>query len=153
MRTATVLLLSFALAGIAVPAPAQEHAHPSRAAAGEQGGRYATDAALRKHMQAIRDDVAALGHYEKGHMGANEAARLAGDIESHVRAIIAECKLPPDADAALHRIIAPLMQNAAALKADPANREAISALRQALADYARDFDDPAAPAPRESEED
>ena len=71
-----------------------------------------------------------------------QVTRLAGDVQTHVAAIIATCKLSPEADAALHRILVPLMNSAAALKSDPGKRDAIAPMRQALADYARQFNDP-----------
>ena len=135
------LLVSLSLAcGVAV---AQKDAHPVAAAASTPAQRYATDATLRAQMQAIRSAVAGLDHYEHGHMGPEQAALLAGQVEEAVRTIVANCKLPPDADAALHAIIVPLVQNAAALKQDPKNLAAIVPMREALAVYARQFDDPA----------
>jgi hypothetical protein len=95
-------------------------------------------------MQGIRLSVEGLGHYEHGHMGPDQAVLLAGQIEEAVRGIITACKLPPDADAALHAILVPLLQGADALKADPHRLEPIAAMRAALADYARQFDDPGA---------
>lgn len=137
------------------PAAAQAHAHRNAgyvSATPAATQRHATDAPLREGMRGIRAAVDALGHYEHGHMGPEQAALLAGQVQGHVNDIIANCKLAPEADAALHAIIVPLMSNAAALKAEPTKLDAIPPMRQALADYAVRFDDPGfAPAP-ESEE-
>lgn len=149
MRPVLAIVLA-AVLGIALPqARAQHHAHapapaasPSPQAAPAQ--RYATDATLREEMKNIRSAVDGLGHYEHGHMGPEQAVQLAGQVEDGVRTIIANCKLPPDADAALHTIIVPLMQNAGALKQDPQKLAAIAPMREALAAYARQFDDPVA---------
>jgi hypothetical protein len=132
-----LLALSFAAA-------AQDHEHHPTPAATQQAPaqRYATDAPLRAGMHGIRAAVEGLGHYEMGHMGPEQAATLAAQIQAHVRDIIANCKLPPEADAALHLIIVPLMTNAAALEADPKKLEAIAPMRAALGEYARQFDDP-----------
>lgn len=130
------------------PATAQAHAHreaahaPAVPAAAAPARRHATDAPLRQGMQGIRAAVEALGHYEHGHMGPEQATILARQIQAEVNGIIANCKLAPDADAALHAIIVPLMQQAAALERTPARLEAIPPMRQALADYAERFDDP-----------
>lgn len=134
-----------------MPAHAGNHASHDLPGAAKHapaaGQRWATDVPLREGMQGVRTAVDALGHYEHGHMGPEQAVVLAEKIESHVRGIIANCKLAPDADAALHAIIAPLMQNAAALKREPHKLEAILPMREALEQYARQFDDPgAAPA-------
>lgn len=134
---------------MATPAMAQHDAHfaapaPEHATA----QRYASDALLRHEMQGVRAAVEGLGHYEHGHLGPDQAVALAGQIQQHVRTIVANCRLPADADAALHAVIVPLAQGADALKADTSRFEPIAAMRAALDDYARRFDDPAfAPAP------
>jgi hypothetical protein len=143
-------VLSFVLVaslGIAAspPAPARQHDHhPAATAAAQQAPaqRYATDAPLRRGMSGIRASVEALGHYEHGHMGAEQAKLLATRIEGDVNGIIRECKLPPAADATLHAIIVPLLTQARALKDQPANLATIPPMRAALAEYERLFDDP-----------
>jgi hypothetical protein len=156
MRTLLLSVLLPAAFVFAAPVIAQDHAHhpspPAAQPAQAPAQRFATDAPLRAGMAGIRTAVAALGHYEMGHMGPEQAAEQAALIQAHVRDIIANCKLPPDADGALHLIIAPLMQHAAALQADPKKLEAIAPMRAALAEYVRQFDDPQAadaPAPAE----
>ena len=145
MRTVLSAMLLAALGIVAPQAGAQHHDHhqavPATAEAPAQ--RYATDAVLREEMQGIRAAVGGLDHYAHGHIEPALAVQLAGEIEERVRTIIANCKLPPDADAALHTIIVPLMQNAGALKKDPQDLAAIQPMRDALAQYARQFDDPA----------
>jgi hypothetical protein len=144
MRTVTAVLLSAALVAAAPAAIAQHHDHHAPAAApATPAQRFATDATLRQEMQGIRAAVGGLDHYQHNHTGPQQAVQLAGKIEEHVRTIIAQCKLPPDADAALHTIIVPLMQNAGALKKDPTNLAPIAPMHEALAQYARQFDDPA----------
>lgn len=159
MKTATALTtLSLLLAVALQPAlavDAHKH-HASTPGAGQQDTHAApavariapakgwtTDAPLREGMGRIRQAVDALGHYEKGHMGAEQAVVLAGDIERDVNFLIANCKLDPAADAALHAIIAKLLQGAHALKTDPSNLAAIAPMRAAVAEYGRTFDDPA----------
>ena len=145
MRKLPLFVLAVGLCLVAPQSFAQSHDHghaSAQAAATAPARRYATDAPLRAGMQGIRAAVDALDHYEQGHMGPEQAKILAGDIQGHVNDIIAKCKLPPDADAALHAIIVPLMNQAAALKQDPTKLDAIPPMRQALADYAARFDDP-----------
>ena len=103
---------------------------------------WSTDAPLRQGMGRIRLSVDALGHYQLGHMGAEQAVEMAANVEQDVNFLIANCKLDPDADAALHGIIAKLLKGAQALKANPADLAAIAPMRDAMAEYARDFDDP-----------
>jgi hypothetical protein len=106
---------------------------------------YATDATLRQQMREIRGVVLALGHYEHDHITPELATQLADKITGHVNTIIIHCKLPPDADAALHLIVGPLLQDASTLKADPGRLDAIANMRQLLDQYARQFDDPGFP--------
>jgi hypothetical protein len=152
MRTLPVvaLLVAFGTAGPA--ALAQDtgdhsshatHAEPAPAQA--PAVRFATDAVLREEMERIRTAVTGLGHYEQGHLDAAQAAPLVAQVEASARTIFANCKLPPDADAALHAILVPLLQGAAALKADPADVAAIAPMREALAAYDRTFDPQATP--------
>lgn len=144
-----IRLLSVAALVCAIAAPShamaapQDHAHHAAlppAAAPAQ--RWATDAPLRQGMADIRAAVAALQHYEHGHLGAQQAVTLATQVEGHVAYLVANCKLEPQADAALHGIIAQLMQGSSALKANPKDMAAIATMRQALQDYPRQFDDP-----------
>lgn len=145
MRIVPVAFLAIGL-GIAAapPVTAQHHEqHPAPTATAEAPvQRFATDAVLRENMRGIRKSVDALAHYEHGHLDSQQVAILAGNIEGHVNDIIANCKLPPNADAALHAVIVPLMRNAAALKADPAKPGPIAAMRGSLGEYRRRFDDP-----------
>ncbi len=93
-------------------------------------------------MKGVRAAVEALGHYEQGHMGASTAIEFATAIEDNVHTIIANCKLPADADAALHEIIVPLLQSAGAVKKNPNEFSPIAAMRAALASYDSQFQDP-----------
>jgi hypothetical protein len=145
MKTGIGIVLAAALAVAAPTLQARQHEHaaaPKTSQEQRAGARFATDAILRREMQGIRTAVEALGHYEQGHMGPEQAAVLANDIDAHVRTIIANCKLPPDADAALHAIIVPLMQNADALKQKPKDLSVIPPMRSALARYDSQFKDP-----------
>lgn len=133
----------------ATPQTIAQHSHhapsavaPAAPGPGRPAQRFATDATLREEMQAIRSAVMGLDHYTHGHVGEQQAVTLAGQIQASVNRIIANCKLPPDADAALHAIIAPLMQNAGALKQHPNDLAVIAPMQQALAAYAQQFDDP-----------
>ena len=139
------VVLAVALAVIAPSLEARGHEHAATAKSSQAGpttARFATDATLRREMQGIRTAVQALDHYEHGHMGPEQAVILASTIDGHVRTIIANCKLPPEADAALHGIIVPLMQNAQALQQKPTDLSAIAPMRSALVRYDRQFQDP-----------
>lgn len=151
MRPVILSIALVAALGAAAPqalAQSQTH-HASAAASTAPERRYATDATLRQQMREIRGEVEALGQYERDPAKPEVAARRAGQIIGHVNTIVVNCKLPPDADEALHLIIGPLLQHAAALQADPKRLDAIPPMREALAKYASQFDDPGfAEAPR-----
>ena len=149
MRPTILSLGLIALLGLpALSAGAQEHVHAAPAASASAAAvqRYATDATLRQQMREIHGVVQALGHHQPGPLTPDVAARLSDQITGHVNTIIVNCKLPPDADEALHHIIGPLLQDASALKADPRRLDAIAGMRKALDQYAQQFDDPGFPA-------
>lgn len=104
--------------------------------------RYATDATLREQMREIRDSVLALEHAPHGHINPELASQAADRITGNVNIIIVNCKLPADADAALHDIIGPILKDANALKSDSGRTDAVAGLRESLARYARQFRDP-----------
>jgi len=124
---------------------AQQHAHQASAAANStvRTQRYATDATLREQMRAIHGNVVALERHGHGQITKALVTQVADQITGHVNTIIVNCKLPPDADAALHNIIGPLLQSASALKADPSRNDSVAGMRKALDQYVRTFDDPA----------
>lgn len=125
--------------------PQHDHVHVERVASAVHpvGQRWTADDDLHAGMGRFRTAVDELRHHEMGHMGEARAAALADGIGRDVAWIVAHCKLAPAADAALHPLIAKLAANAAMLKADPSNLSAIPPMREALAEYARLFDDPA----------
>lgn len=145
MRPALLPLSLIVLLAASVPlAQAQEHQHamPSQPVATVPAHGYTTDATLRQQMREIRTEVAAIGDFQQGRGARPQAIDAAGRITGHVNTIIVNCKLPPDADAALHAIIGPMLQNASALKANPDEPDAVANLRGLLDQYAREFNDP-----------
>ena len=97
------------------------------------------DAADGVPMRAL---ATALEHGRHGHLDAGQVRRLAARLEGHVQGIFAECKLAPQADAALHGILLPLLEGAHALAADPDDLRPVAKMQRALDAYARGFDDP-----------
>jgi hypothetical protein len=152
--------LVFTLAVVAAgPALARQDAHAAHAAHAAHGAhaahavgaqpqapahRYATDASLRNGMADIRSVVGMLEHAGHGHLDAMQVRKLAASIERSIGGIVANCKLDPQADAALHGIIGRLGAGVAALKERPGDAAPVARMREALEDYARMFDDPGA---------
>jgi hypothetical protein len=149
-------LLGTGMLGLAngLPAAAQtahehEHQHANAAVTHLQldaGRKWATDAPLRSSMAAIRgafdaDHAAIHAHRETD----VEYEALAARIESQVNDIVRNCKLPPEADANLHHLIADLSQGAALMRGqDPARtrHDGAALVHGALIAYGKYFDDP-----------
>ena len=140
MRCPIPVFAIAALMGVAMMLPAhtaraQHHHGQTQAPAQAPTQRWAADAPLRQGMRDIRAAVGGLGHYQDP----EQVAILAGQVEDHVERIIANCRLAPEADAALHAIIVPLLRNAGELKRNPRSPHAIAPMRDALASYDRLF--------------
>jgi hypothetical protein len=112
-----------------------DHAAHAEATLPADGQRYATDAPLRKGMADIRTAVAAFDHYEHGHMNEEQALATVAIIERSIGYIVANCKLEPEADHALHGVLAKLGKGVAGLKADTNDMSALAPMREAVADY------------------
>lgn len=144
--SATIAVAPLLLAMAAPQARAQDghqqHHASAPVAMQAPAQRLDTDAPLRQGMGQIRAAVNTLQHYERGHMGPEQAVALATQIQQQVAGLVANCKLEPQADAVLHVIIAGLAQDAQALKSNPADIGAIPRMREALRQYSQQFNDP-----------
>jgi len=127
------------------------HAHDSSAAAvtqlkldGEQ--KWPTDASLRAGMSAIH--AAFQADHPAIHAGKQTDAQydaLAGRIELQVNSIVANCKLPPAADANLHYVIADLLQGVSLMRGQDPKRtrhDGAALVHGALRAYGQYFADP-----------
>jgi hypothetical protein len=108
------------------------------------GSPWPTDEPLRSAMSRIRAAVVEqTSTADAG--GAPDAAAahaLAATIEKEVAYIVANCKLPPAADTALHALIGRMMSASAALTADPTSTAGVRQLEAVLRDYGATFDHP-----------
>ena len=126
------------------PAPAvhAEHAHAAtRTAAVPAGKHWATDAPLRDGMRRVRQAVQALEHAEHGQLDATQTTNIAGLIDGAVNDMIANCKLDPDADAALHGLLAKFLVGAHAARTGQGIPAALADMQGALKQYPLLFDD------------
>lgn len=124
MAASNRIVVSIMVAGMALSAPLHaQHVHSSHgagpAAHSAAATRWSTYAPLRAGMGGAREVVAVLEHGPHGHLDAGQVRPLAAQLEGHVQGIFAECKLVPQADAALHAVLLPLLNGARALAADP----------------------------------
>lgn len=143
------LLLCLMVWGAAlVPAAAAEHHHHGGEASLylNQGQKWATDDPLRQGMGHIRAAMAAkLQAIHTKRLSQAEYGKLAAQLEQEVGGIVAACKLPEEADAMLHLVLADLGAGADAMagrtKGSEPRQGALKVLG-ALEDYGRYFDHP-----------
>lgn len=120
-----------------------QHGHDTAAApAPPTGQRWATDAPLQDGMGRIRQAVTALEHYQHGHLDATQASNATRLIDAAVNDMIANCKLAPDADAALHGLLVKFIAGAEVVRSGQDVSDAITSMQGALAQYPAQFDDP-----------
>lgn len=135
------------------PAAAAAGGHDHQAPAGpglatdqlalDSGKKWATDAALREGMSAIRADLeAAIGPIHGGQYTPADYEKLARGVEGRVNQIIATCKLPPAADAQLHLVVADLFAGASTMKAEGDRSAGVVKAIKALDAYGQFFDQP-----------
>lgn len=132
---------------------AEPHHHEHAPAAGtettgltlNQGKKWATDQALRESMAELRAAFAASLHQiHAGALPPQQYKALSDKITTQLARIVAECKLPAQADAVLHILLSELaeaakgMQGGTAAETQAAAQKAIKALN----DYGRYFDHP-----------
>lgn len=148
-------ILSVALASLllvpAAPFALAQHGHEGHGAPvvpeANPAERFEPDAALQEGMGRIHEALKALRHYEMGHMPESIAVGEVDEIRSAIDYLFAHCKLPANADAALHAILAPLLQAVQAFEDNPKNMAVIGAMRDAANEYPRRFNDPGWPSP------
>ena len=153
------LLLAFMLTGCGrTEAPESNPAHSDTHDLGERhssheahstavtppaGERWPTDEPLRAAMTRLQAAVnEALRAHERGTLDATHAQALAQSVEKEVAFMIENCKLPPQADAALHVLIGRMLSAVARLKETPADENALPELAHVLQQYSETFDHP-----------
>jgi hypothetical protein len=140
---APLLILAGALSSATAAAQSAHEGHAAHTATAP-AQRWASDAPLREGMRSIRVAVQALEHYEHGHMGIAQASSTVALIDTAVNDIFANCRLEPEADVALHGLLARFLAGAEAVRTSQQVPVAeIAAMRAALARYPQLFDDPA----------
>lgn len=165
MRIASSLALALSCLALGVPAlaaaaaqaePAREHqqAHHAHGASAalvsklelNDGQRWPTDASLRGGMAKIRAafDADHPAIHARQQTDAQYDA-LASTVEREVDMIVANCKLPPAADAQLHYVVGDLLQAVSLMRGgDPTKtrHDGAHLVHGALNAYGKYFDDP-----------
>lgn len=126
-------------------APADAHAgHASETAAIAalpDGQRWETDAPLRAGMRNLREATETLNHYEMGHLDDVQRDNAVEKIDAAIKDMIANCKLKPEADAALHGLLTKFIAGANAARAGTFSKAELAPMQEALRQYPRMFDD------------
>lgn len=146
------------LAGLSLPAGAETahdmhdaHAHDAHSQheamtlSLDHGRQWETDAPLRAGMDKLRAAFAERLHaIHADALSAADYAALGETTAREVGAIVAQCKLRPEADAMLHLVVAELLSAADLMtgKVEGAPRQGAHRAVMALGDYGRYFDHP-----------
>jgi len=122
------------------------HAHDTRhevAPVPPRGQLWPTDEPLRAAMSKIRAAVeAAEPAYGRAQLQAEDARALAQVVEQSVAYMVANCRLPPEPDAALHVLIGRMMTAAGSLNRDAGSDAGLPQLVAVMRDYRSSFDHP-----------
>lgn len=145
-------VLSLLLSSLALPLAVaaeqdHEHDHEHHTAGGlhalqlDQGQRWQTDEPLRQGMANIRDAFDRRhGAFHDGKMAEQDYHQLAGELGGAIDSIFANCKLPPAADAELHKLLAAMMN--ARQQLAKAESDGMVGLHRALLAYPEYFEHP-----------
>jgi hypothetical protein len=112
----------------------------------KDGQKWQTDASLRSGMASIR--AAFDADHPAIHAGKQTDAQyvmLATNIDQQVKSIVANCRLPAEADANLHFIVADLLQGVSLMRGEDPQRsrhDGAALVHGALRAYGKYFDDP-----------
>ncbi len=110
----------------------------------DNGQKWAIDPPLRKAMGDISDAMRqSLNAIHEDRLPAEDYAALATEVNEGVAHMVANCELPPDADAQLHMVIAQLMAGSEKMtsSSEAAPRDGAVQVLGALDAYAQYFDD------------
>lgn len=144
---ATALVLG--ATGKALASESHAHKHESSQAPHkltlDHGKKWTTDAPLRREMGELRKALHEVKHdIHKGRFTPEQYRALGETVEYRVGRIVADCKLPPEADANLHLVVADLIAAADVLqgKAPGKPQESAHQVAVALNQYGKHFDHP-----------
>jgi len=138
MFARAVVICALTASAAAWSAGGHDHHHGGASVTREQSGKWKTDATLRAGMTRIHQ--ALVRHVDTG----APAERLAASVRGEVDTIIANCRLDPAADAALHGVLGQLLDGARALEGAETDRGLVQ-IREALEAYGRQFRHPGWP--------
>ncbi len=143
-----MLLLAVLSFGWTQVRAADEHSHDASHGTLmlNDGQKWATDAPLRRAMTRIGDAIGArLPEIHEDKLGSADYTTLGKAIDGDVAYMVENCKLPSDADAMLHLVLAEIIEGSKAMqgKADgTGKRSGAIKVVKALYSYGKYFDHP-----------
>lgn len=143
-----MLVLGLSAGVIGTVSAAAPHGHDGHSAPAmeltlDNGRKWQTDEALRTGMDQIRAAFdAALPRIHEGRYSAAEYAALAGKVQEQVDYVVANCKLPEEADQQLHVALTQVLDGVNAMKEDSGQDKGAVTILQALNAYGEHFDHP-----------
>ncbi|MCX7032379.1 MAG: hypothetical protein NT046_00175 [Arenimonas sp.] len=123
----------------AAHAPPAEH--DARGQAPAHAVRWQADEPLSRGMQRVRTATQALAHGAHGHLERAQIQAIAGQLEAAVQDMFTQCRLEPEPDAALHPLLARVLQASARLADGRFDPQAFAELEDVLARYPQLFED------------
>ena len=132
----------------AAHAPPAEHA--SQAPMVAPAVRWQADEPLSRGMQRVRVATQGLSHGAHGHLDVAQVQAIARELDAAVRDMFAQCRLEPEPDAALHPLLASVLQASATLAEGRFDAAALAGLEAVLLRYPQLFNDAAWTAPSEA---
>lgn len=148
-RAVRLMAAAGLLIGIAGDAlAAGEHAHSGHGAAVQElklnnGTKWQTDAPLQKGMEEIRAQMtASLDRIHHGTFALAEFEALGSGLERQIEYITENCRLPEEADAQLHLVLADVIEGIEVMKGKPDRAAGAVLVVNALAAYGRHFEHP-----------
>ena len=140
------VLTAMLCSGAALAGEAEHHHHHGQqdtALSLDHGNKWAIDASLHTGMNRIKSSLEKNLHaIHHDHFTVSQYQVLAGEMQSHLDYLFANCKLPPAADAQLHLLLVRVMQGVAMMKEGEMPRDGAITLVKALKTYPRYFNDP-----------
>lgn len=138
----STLLLISPLTGAIDSGNHDQHSHHATTLPND-GKQWATDKPLRQSMNAIRDAVQTnLEAWHKNELNNEQVAILTQTIEENISYMIVNCKLEPEADAALHGLIGQMLQGVKHMRLNTYADDGLPKIIDALARYPDYFQHP-----------
>lgn len=144
------ILITLGPSGVAGAQQADhEHGHHEMHASAQldlqrpQSGQWASDESLRQGMSELKAAFEpAHAAYRDESFDAGRASELADTIEEKVNFMFANCRLPADADAELHKLLAGALGAAKSLRESDDRHEGLHQLHRVLQTYGDYFEHP-----------